>query len=250
MKGVDYNIYATLLNSYQGYLDAEILWNKYWGGSDNPEKGIEEYCEEKRKELIDRINRVPFDSEPADRGTAFNEVIDCLILGEKSAKMEISSDRDNNKIKAVYNGRTFYFPLDFCVSFAKRYTGSVPQYLTEGLLNTNLGVVRLYGYIDELLIDTVVDIKTTSKYSAFKFRDTWQHKVYPYCLQKEGLVDINNFRYDVVVETKLAWYVYEEHYTYNPDQDIPELIGVCEGLINFLNVYKDNITDLKIFNKP
>ena len=39
----------------------------------------EEFEEIQRLSLIDTINRVPFDSEDADRGTAFNEIVDCFI---------------------------------------------------------------------------------------------------------------------------------------------------------------------------
>ena len=39
--------------------------------------------------LIDRINRKPFDSEAADKGTAFNEVIDCMIENRKSETVQV-----------------------------------------------------------------------------------------------------------------------------------------------------------------
>lgn len=247
MKKVDYNIYSTLLNTYQNYVDAETLWSKFWGSSDDPQITVEDYCEKTRKELIDTINRVPFDSEAADKGTAFNEVIDCLIEHRQSNKMEIVSDKNTDTIKVNYNDRTFYFPLVFCVSFAGRYEFAISQHYTEGILDTSLGRVKLYGYTDEITPFRIVDIKTTSKYEAFKFRKTWQHKVYPFCLSSEGML-FDAFRYDVVVFGKDAPKVYEEDYTYVPERDIPELIEVCEGFINFLNVYKSEITDLKIFN--
>lgn len=84
-----YRFYATLLDSFEGYLHSDLLWEEYWGKSENPGKTAEEFEAEQFQGLIDRINRVPFDSEAADRGTAFNEIVDCMIVGRKSEKMQI-----------------------------------------------------------------------------------------------------------------------------------------------------------------
>lgn len=74
-----YRIYATLLDAFGAYLNSDVIWDKYWGWSENPPHTPEEFHEQQFQELIDRINRKPFDSEAADRGTAFNEIIDCMI---------------------------------------------------------------------------------------------------------------------------------------------------------------------------
>ena len=79
---LNYCIYATLLDAYWGYLNSDVIWEKYWGWSENPPHTPEEFHELQFQELIDRINRKPFDSEAADKGTAFNELVDALI--EKS----------------------------------------------------------------------------------------------------------------------------------------------------------------------
>ena len=76
---LNYCIYATLLDAFWGYLNSDVIWDKYWGWSENPPHTSEEFHEQQFHELIDRINRKPFDSEAADRGTAFNEIIDCMI---------------------------------------------------------------------------------------------------------------------------------------------------------------------------
>ena len=95
-----YRFYATLLDAFNDYLNSDAIWNKYWGFSENPPHDPEEFHEQQFKELIDRINRQPFDSEAADRGTAFNEVIDCMIENRKS---------DTVIVERVYSSE-----VDFC----------------------------------------------------------------------------------------------------------------------------------------
>ena len=68
MNSPKYMMYATLLDSFQNYLNSDTLWYQFYGSSDNPKYSIEEYETKSFKELIDRINRVPFESEAADKG--------------------------------------------------------------------------------------------------------------------------------------------------------------------------------------
>ena len=55
--------------------------DKYYGFSENPPYSDVEFDEKMFKELIDKINRIPFESEAADKGTAFNELVDVLAHG-------------------------------------------------------------------------------------------------------------------------------------------------------------------------
>ena len=57
-----YNFYTTLLDAFQRYLDAESIYEKYF----NEKMSFAEYEAQAKQELIDKINRVPFDSEAAD----------------------------------------------------------------------------------------------------------------------------------------------------------------------------------------
>lgn len=77
-KRKHYSAYATLLDGFQSYLDAEKTYNKYFT-SENPSMTVDEWCDKMYTDLINKINRVPFTSEAADRGTAFNELVDALI---------------------------------------------------------------------------------------------------------------------------------------------------------------------------
>ena len=248
-----YRIYATLLDAFGAYLNSDVIWDKYWGWSENPPHTPEEFHEQQFQELIDRINRKPFDSEAADRGTAFNEIIDCMIENRKSSIMEISKAyHDDGKlygIKAVYNNRTFTFHIDLCREFANYFKGALTQQRVEAILPTAYGSVLVYGLIDELMPTSVHDIKTTGSYTVGKFKDHHQHLVYPYALMKNGS-DVLTFEYNIVEFNKGGYVVdtYTETYVFNPERDIPILTNHCEEFIRFLEENRELITDTKIIS--
>lgn len=242
-----YLIYATLLDGFQSYLSSNEIYQGYWGGSDDPKKSEAEFEQEQYQSLLDRINRVPFDSEPADKGTAFNEVVDCLIDNRNSSKMDIRSNREEGNIYVNYNNRSFVFPLSLCLEFANYFKGAITQFYVEGKLQTKYGEVLLYGYVDELMPNSVHDIKTTSKYKAGKFRNNWQHVVYPFCLNQYGN-DVKEFEYNVAVMDKTC-NTFTEYYRFNPEKDVIRLTEHVEKLIEFIESNKHLITDKKIFNQ-
>ena len=250
----EYNIYATILNSYSDYIHSDKIYSEYWGNSDNPPFSDDEFHEKQRLSLIDKINRVPMrweDSEKADRGTAFNEIVDCLIAGRFSKIMPIRELEDNNDMWAFFNNRTFTFPISICREFSDYYNGALSQVHTEAILPTRYGDVLLYGYIDELMPTSIHDIKTTGKYTVGKYKNGWQHIVYPYCLNAND-IHINDFEYNVLlIEEKASGTNYEtftEYYNYIPETDVPRLMGFVESFIAFLEENRELITDKKIFN--
>ncbi len=248
---VQYNFYATLLDAFQNYLSNSEIYQQYYGFSENPKLTEDEFEQEQFQGLIDRINRVPFESEPADKGTAFNEVIDCIIENRKSESWDIISKSDNNviiagRVKEIDGekvAQTFDFNLSLSVEIAKYLKGALTQQRVEAILPTQYGNVNLYGYIDQLMPFKVVDLKTTKSYKAFKYRNNWQHKVYPYCLIENG-TEITQFEY-VITDFKK---VYTEIYNYDTEKDLMALKNHCEQFIEFLNEHKNLITDKKIFN--
>jgi hypothetical protein len=251
MKEVKYRFYATLLDGFQGYLSSSEIYQEYWGMSDDPKKTEEEFEEEQFQSLINRINRVPMtweDSEAADKGSAFNEAVDCIIAGKQSEKMILKSNKESGTITADYNKRTFIFPLALIMEFANYFKGGVSNVFTEGVLPTKYGDVVLYGYIDELMPFKIHDIKTTSKYKAGKFRNGWQHIVYPYCLNLEGN-KITEFEYNVaVLGTNNNYSTFTEFYRFIPGRDEVILTSHVEALIEFIETNRNLITDTKIFN--
>lgn len=86
-----YRFYATLLDRFQAYLDTQAEdyfyqdedggWHKnYSETEDTLHFSQEEVDALLKQELLDAINRVPHEpSEAASKGTALNEIVDCLI---------------------------------------------------------------------------------------------------------------------------------------------------------------------------
>lgn len=250
-KQLQYRFYATLLDTFQSYLDSDKIWDKYWGNSATPPHKPEEFERLQMQAVIDRINRIPFDSDAADRGTVFNEIIDCIIDGRNSEKVELKSDKENGLIVAKYNNKSFTFSIKEMREAARRYKGAVTQVYTAGTVNTKYGIVEVYGYIDEVMMDRIIDLKTTGRQpSAFSFRSHWQHRIYPLCLQQEG-VDINTFVYDIYVlnvNNSIVGFS-QETYIYDPVKTEAEVVDMCEHFIEFVEANRDKITDKKIFNE-
>ncbi len=272
MEQVKYRFYATLLDAYQNYLDSEMIWDKYWGWSEKPPHTPEEFRQIQFQSLVDRINRVPFDSDAADKGTAFNEVIDCMVLHRGSDRIhvervyEVVADGlvdpctgkviggdciETGRVKGLnvtYNGKTFYFPMTLVREYADRYRGALAQVKVQAELPTMYGSVLLYGYIDYLMPFCVHDLKTTRQYSVGNYKRHWQHKVYPYALMKSGC-GIADFEYDIAEMGKTYCRNYKENYTFKPERDTPLLVAHCESLIGFITEHRALITDKKIFNE-
>ncbi|MDR1335236.1 MAG: HNH endonuclease [Tannerella sp.] len=220
----DYLIYPSLLDAYQNCVSGSELYGEFYGFSEDPKISEEDFVEKQRLSLIDRINRVPVpweDTGKMDAGTAFNEVVDCIVLNKKSDRMEMESRSESGTVTVRYNGRTFIFPVSLCREFAAYYRGAIPQVYTEAILPTQYGNVLMYGYIDILMPSSVHDIKTTSKYSAGKYRRNWQHIVYPYCLNQSGN-SVRDFEYNIAVLTGAVG-TYTEYYGYTPERDVPRL---------------------------
>jgi hypothetical protein len=249
---VRYNIYSTLLDGYSDYVHSADIYDKYWGFSESPGITPEEFEQKQFQGLIDKINRVPMkweDSEKADRGTAFNEIVDCIVSGRKSEKMDISSPKEAGMITAAYNNRKFVFPISICREFADYFKGAQSQVFTEAVLPTGYGDVLLYGYIDELMPLSVHDIKTTGNYEAWKFKGKWQRIVYPYCLNENGNA-VNRFEYNILVTDKYGNNeTVTEEYGYTHDEATIDCLRLfVEGFIQFLEENRGLITDGKIFN--
>lgn len=247
----NYRIYATLLDAHMQLERAEVIWEKYYGFSQESPCTPEEFREKLERELIDRVNRVPFESEAADRGTAFNELIDALIEKRQPKMMEVERTSDLQYL-VNYNGHAFKFPIQLCVDMAVMYKNALTQRRVSGVMRTGYGDVELYGVIDELMPMAIHDIKTTSSYSVGKYKYNNQHLVYPWALRQLG-VDLPTFHYDVVEIGKprkdgtCSFERYQETYTYVHERDESVLRSRVENFIMWLEMHRAEITDKKIF---
>lgn len=219
-----YKFYATLLDSFQYFLSSD---------SDTA-----------TEELLDKINRVPFESEAADRGTAFNELVDLFLHDDRLRSIqypvtELIEHKFQNRQGKIYD---FTFPYSIIKQFTDRLEGYYSQLRTESILKTSKGDVLLYGVIDEIGQDDVTDIKTSGRYEFPKFLHAWQHRVYPYCLNQNG-IKVDRFTYRI---TDFSNY-YEEVYPYNHERATAELVSICERFIDFVEMNRNKISDKKIF---
>ena len=248
-----YRIYPSLIDSYSYFLKTEDIWSRYWGNSKTPSKTLEQFEKEQFDGLIDKINRVPVkweDSELMDRGTAFNEIVDCMINGKNSETMKIT--HDGNNITAEFNRRTYTFPISICREFSTYFKGAQNQMRVSAILPTMYGDVEVYGVLDELTATCVHDIKTTKSYDAWKYKNYAQRLVYPYCLNENGS-KVEKFEFNVLVikETKhkTEYETLTEFYTYDHEYDSLMLKEKVEELIEFLEDNRELITNKKIFNE-
>ena len=262
MDKYSYKFSPSLLQAYQDYLDSEALYEKFYGFSEEPSLTYQEYEEKQFKELIDKINRVPFDSEAADRGSALNEIVDCIVLHQKSTRDDIKVRTvvpegvgEIPYIEAKMKERTFCFDIAFCKQIAKYFEDSLCQIYTEAPIETSHGTVLLYGYPDYVRGDMVYDLKTTSKYEFGKYAKYWQQHVYPWTLIESGrCTEVKAFEFTAFAmkggsakQPLIYGDMYPEVYVYNHERSTQLLRGICTQFAEFLEANRNRITDEKIF---
>lgn len=214
-----YKFYATLLDSFQYYLDND---------SDNA-----------FHDFIDTINRVKTVGEAAFKGTALNNVVDYLNEGKPVSG--IPTDKKGNYL-ATAEGVQFSFKPEVVDELASIVKGSSQQVYISAILPTPKGDVELYGYIDYVLMSTTIDLKSTSNYTFPKYLEKWQKHVYPYCLNERGIF-VDSFAY-LVTDFN---HIYIEDYAYVAAKTRIELTVICGRLIDFIETHRKLIVNQKIF---
>lgn len=280
MNDIRYRIYPSLLDKFQSYLDSDTEAEMWWNiDSETGEMRLtpDEIAARNEQALLDSVNRTPSEPiEAADKGTCFNEIVDCLISKKNTDRDDVviesgvldqygnfvpNGGEENavgpEVIRAQMNGFVFHYDLAMCKE-AARYFGrqAIPQHFCKGVITTAYGDVELYGYADEIVRDKVYDIKTTSEYQFGKFERSWQKDVYPYCLVASGeMKSVSEFEYTVFQLTKpsarnpvIGAKMYAEPYTYDHTESEKRLRAFLERFIEWLEANRERITDRKIFN--
>jgi hypothetical protein len=271
-----YRIYPSLLIGFQNLLDYEQVAEEDWNRVSESAHERGEYLDREvgdykltpeemylklECDLLDSINRIDgVYSEAADKGTAFNEIVDCLIEHRKSKRgdcrifsTEVGCGR--KVIRCMIHDFVFDFDVDLCKRVAEYFKGSVTQYRAEATIDTEYGEVELYGFIDEWVGNKMYDIKTTGRYSWGKFERGWQRWVYPYCVVESGdTTEVESFTYLVVEwayqrkgEPLMAKGIHEETYTYDHAEARRKIRRMCEWFIMWLEARRDFIQDRRIF---
>ena len=267
----DYKVYPSLLDKFQEFLDyeqaAEEPWNKVsesaLAAGKYPDKEVGDYiltpdemCDKLEQELVDTINRVEHEPwEAADKGTCFNEIIDMLIDGRdcQYEGMMVTMEEDKNAVTATLDGFTFMYDLEFCKQVAEGLKNSASQVFTKATIETEHGLVELYGYVDEFRYNQVIDLKTSTSYDFLRFEQKWQRHVYPYCLTENGY-EVQGFEYRVIkwkggttTQPLLSGEIIPEYYTYTHEDSKDALVAILDQFLDWLDLNRDRITDKKIF---
>lgn len=239
-----YRLYPSLLDKFNDYINFDATVDKPW----NKDKSPADLEIEIENEIIDTINRVPFENESAEKGTCFNNLVDELISGQKLQANAVDKNGNvffkishKSKLGTEY---VFDFPESVVLEFSDYFIGAASQVFCSGTIETKYGPVELYGYIDELIKDVIYDIKTTSRYEFGKFRLSWQKHVYPLCLSQMGCT-VRGFEYTITDFRN----TYQEWYDFHYGTSLMLLKNHCERFIEFLEAKRYRITDKKIFNE-
>lgn len=258
MSTPKYRIYPSLLDKFQNFLDSDLIAEEYWNKTTEDEYKLtpDEMSEQLEKELLQCVNREGRESsEAADKGTAFNEVIDCLVEGHTCERedMEIKAFKEEGRVLVKFNGWEFSYDLNLCKDVARYFLGHIPQYTCSAVIPTRYGDVELYGHIDYVGTNRVCDLKTTKIYQFGKYGKYWQRHLYPFCLIESGdMEEVTEFEFTVIkwkelVNKPISGEMYKEIYTYSHEVSRNALTGITEALIEWLEAHRDVITNEKVF---
>lgn len=269
MSKPKWRLTPSLLNKWSDLVNADRDWENFYGDADEPSVSPEEFYAKREKELIDAINRVPFVSEAASKGTALNELVDCIIENRKPKDginvqrvlQQDESDATRKNLVALItdiDDFSFVFDIGLVRRLADYFKGSVCQYRCEAVMDTALGPVILYGDADYIRQDVVYDLKSMSKYSAYgKFSEGWQKDLYPWALTESGEMNgISGFEYTIVPLTGgsasnplISGEIKTEYYAYDHNASTGRLRAVCEAFIPWVEEHRNLITNNRIFNE-
>lgn len=262
-----YRITPTLLNKWTELVNADRDWETYYGSADEPSLSSEDYYKKKEQELIEAINRVPFTSEAASKGTALNELVDCIVDKRKPREdmvVERVYEQDGCEntnvvaLRAELDGFSFIFDVNLVRQLASYFKGAICQHRCEAVMDTSFGPVILYGDADYILRDVVYDLKTTSKYSAYgKFEEGWQKDLYPWALIESGEMEgITGFEYTVVplsggtaTSPLITGEIKSEWYDYSHGMATRRLRQALEAFLPWVEEHRSLITHKRIFNQ-
>lgn len=165
------------------------------------------------QELIDRINRVPIpQTEAQARGVSFEDAV-LKKIGEELFDPEL--------LKTV------------------RQRLPKPILKTQAYCQYQIDDVLIYGFVDILGRDEVVDLKTTSHYEPNRYKENHQNFYLP-AFAKNG---VRQIRYLITDFQQVYEEVYDLHTHFDTQLNEIYLFKL------FLYEHQNRITDSKIFSK-
>ena len=270
MSKPKWRLTPSLLGKWSSLVNSDRDYETLYGDSDEPSVSPEEFYAKREQELIDACNRVPFTSEAASKGTALNELVDCLVENRKQRDdmsvfrvydpqaQEIFHQDLLQALRVELEGFTFVFDINLVRKLADYFKGATCQYRCEAVMDTAFGPVILYGDADYIRQDIVYDLKSTSRYSAYgKYAEGWQKELYPWALTESGDVQgISGFEYTIVplsggsaTSPIISGEVKSEFYAYDHNASTGRLRAVVEAFIPWIEEHRNLITHPRIFNE-
>ena len=113
-----YRIYPSLLDRFNEYRYIDAAIEKPWNADKTP-SDVEAEIE---RGLLDAINRVPSESEAAERGTCFNNLVDAALAGMMTISSNAADKTGTELIRIDHKSRmgttyTFDFPVNIVQEF-------------------------------------------------------------------------------------------------------------------------------------
>ncbi len=171
-----YNIYATLLDSFQYMLTGKF--------------GTTE------QEIIDQLNRVERDkTEAMLKGIAFHALTSGVAETLKP-------------VNGFYEFEFWKFPAGPVEEISEARKGGLHEKFVGTYIDTPRGEIRLYGIADTLLQGDILDVKCTGRYQGPRYNNSWQMKTYLKITgsrQIKFLITDYDFVYGEQYEWQPAW---------------------------------------------
>jgi len=268
MSKPKWRLTPSLLGKWTDLVNSDRDYELIYGDADDPSVSPEDFYAKREQELIDAINRVPFVSEAASKGTALNELVDCLVENRKPAEgikvfricdpqaQEVFHQDIVRALRVEIDNFCFFYDMNLVRSLADYFKGSICQYRCEAVLETAFGPIILYGDADYIRQDIVYDLKSTSRYSAYgKYSEGWQKDLYPWALTESGdVTGISGFEYTVVPLSKdrdniISGEIKKEYFAYDHNASTGRLRAVCEAFVPWLEEHRNLIVHKRILNE-
>jgi hypothetical protein len=185
--------------------------------------------------LFDKINGVKTEqTEQQLKGVEFEQCVNDLLLPNGYV----------DRVDDLYITDTFNFSVELVDKIvSKLHNSTAQQEYLKAIIPSHLGNIKLYGIADYSFPEMITDLKTTGNYKCGKYKDYTQHPTYSLIRELNGS-PLKAFKYLITDFTN----DYQE--TYIPTAGSHQkLMGTIFEFINFIEYYKSNITDGKIFGQ-
>ncbi|MNI33148.1 hypothetical protein D3C87_755760 [compost metagenome] len=210
----DFAITPTILNAFNRYMrnDDDESWESLFN-----------IINGEKRDLPDNVLK----------GIQFESLINKMIEG-------FDTEVINGMV--LFGGYQFKADVVYKV-FKKLRACQTKQEKISVVIPSHLGLIKLHGVLDYGYPKMITDLKTTEVYKCNKYIKNTQHQIYSLIRKLKGN-PVDSFKYLVTDFEK----VYQE--TYVPTEKMfKNLLFNVFQLINFLVLYKDYITNTKIFGK-